>query len=114
MLRSGGVFMGALYNRWSVFLAGLVYERARYGEWRRESLQERLSRVEHATADEGPGPYVRLFSARELTRALHAAGFRKVDITQRHFGMKFNRKLPEPLVEAVSRHAGWYLVHRAS
>jgi SAM-dependent methyltransferase len=114
VLRPGGVFLGALYNRWSVFIAGVMYERARYGEWRHESLAQRLSRIEHSSADQASGALVRLFSARELRRALETAGFEQVELTQRHFGMKLNRQLPEQVVRVASRRAGWYLVHRAS
>jgi SAM-dependent methyltransferase len=114
VLRPGGVFIGALYNRWSLFTAAMIYNRVRYGEWRRESFQQRLSRIEHSTADGEPGPYVRLFSAHELTSALHDAGFREVELTKRHLGVRLNRQLPQRVVDVASRHAGWYLVHRAS
>jgi SAM-dependent methyltransferase len=111
VLQPGGVFIGALYNRWSVFMAGVVYERARYGEWRHESLWERLSRIEYSSPGESPGPLVRLFGARELKRTLSNAGFCEVKVEQRHFGMKLNRKLPERLVDVAARHAGCYLVY---
>jgi hypothetical protein len=105
--------MGALYNRWSLFMAGVMYERARYGEWRLESLQQRLSRIEHSSADEGAGPLVRVFGGRELKRMLFDARFQEVKVEQRHLGMKLNRKLPERLVDVAARHAGWYLVFHA-
>ncbi len=88
--------------------------RLRHSEWRHESMSDRLSRVEHASGDTGAKPLVRLFSSRELRKALHAAGFPKVAIEQRHFGVKLNLPLPEGLADFVGRHAGWYLVFRAS
>jgi ubiquinone/menaquinone biosynthesis C-methylase UbiE len=113
VLRPGGVFLGALYNRWSMFMAAAMYERLRFREWRVESLQQRLSRIEHSSADQCAGPYVRLLSRRELRRALRTAGFREVEIVVRHSGVKLNHSFAQRLAEAASRYGGWYLIHNA-
>jgi ubiquinone/menaquinone biosynthesis C-methylase UbiE len=114
VLRPGGRFIGAVYNRWSLFIGAVMLTRIVNREWRHESFQRRLSRIEHSTADESPGPYVRLFSRRQLRRALRDAGFRDIELIQRHFGLAPNRQLPEWIVQGAGRVAGWYLVHSAS
>lgn len=114
VLRPGGVFMGAVYNRWSLFIATTAFTWLRTGEWRRESFEGRISRIEHSTANQRPGPYVRLFSRRQLRHALRDAGFREIHVVRRHFGLILNRQLPRWLVAETERLAGWYLVHRAS
>jgi ubiquinone/menaquinone biosynthesis C-methylase UbiE len=114
VLRPGGLFIGSVYNRRSAFMAFTLYERLRHGEWRRESFQERLSRIEHSTASEKQRPYVRLFSVPELRTALEGAGFEQVKIVQRHSGLKLGRELPSWLHDLAARKAGWYLVHEAS
>jgi ubiquinone/menaquinone biosynthesis C-methylase UbiE len=116
VLRPGGVFIGALYNRWSAFMALVMAYRIRHAEWRSESLAERLSRIEYSSSSSDVArPYVRLFSARELKRLLTAAGFEEVGIRRRHLGAEvFERRLPTPAADLLSRTAGWYLVHRAS
>ncbi|MHB8656954.1 MAG: class I SAM-dependent methyltransferase [Solirubrobacteraceae bacterium] len=115
VLRPGGVFLGALYNRYSLFVATRMAIRAVRGEWRKESVEDRLSRVEHSTASTAPKPYVRLFTVRELRDALRVAGFHQVEIVKRHHGLNLKLvRIPASLDKFVGRHAGWYLVHRAS
>jgi SAM-dependent methyltransferase len=115
VLRPGGTFIGAVYNRWSVATAAIATDWIVTGQWRRESFAERLARVEHSEGSADPGPYVKLFSARELDAALRAAGFTEVTIAKRHFGIRrLARHLPETVVEQLGQRAGWYLIHRAS
>jgi SAM-dependent methyltransferase len=120
VLRPGGVFLGGLYNRWSVFAAVMLADRLRRAEWRHESVAERLARVEYSSAGSGtdtdrPAPYVRLFGARELRRALHGAGFGEVELVTRHLGVRrLESRLPAGVCDLLARRAGWYLVHRAS
>lgn len=116
VLRPGGVFIGALYNRWSVVVALMIAERIVHAEWRRESFADRLSRVEYSSPTSAEAkPYVRLFGARELTGLLNTAGFGEVEIRRRHFGVKMlERFLPAPATQVLGSTAGWYLIHQAS
>jgi ubiquinone/menaquinone biosynthesis C-methylase UbiE len=113
VLRPGGVFVGGLYNQRSLVIAAVLAIRVARAEWRRESFQERLSRMEYSTADEPAKPYVRLFTRAELARALIDAGFSEARITKRHMGIRFNRGIPVWLEELAARRAGWYLIHEA-
>jgi SAM-dependent methyltransferase len=114
VLRPGGLFVGALYNRWSLFIGTVIAHRVWAMESRRETWEQRLSRIEYSTAAAKPGPYVRLFGKRELRGALRDSGFRDIQVTKSHLGIQFNRALPPRLLELGSRWGGWYLIHRAS
>ena len=112
VLRPGGVFLGALYNRHSYFVLSIRARRLLRLEYRRESWTQRLARVEHG--DSGAAPHVRLFTRRELSEGLEAAGFREISIHRRHLGVvRLRRVLPSAVEEALGRAAGWYLVHEA-
>jgi len=112
VLRPGGVFLGALYSRESYFYARVRLERLLRAEWRHESLEDRLSRIEYSTSD--AKPYVRLLGRRELTRLLHEAGFPEVAIVRRHVGLgSMTASVPAPVERTLGRIGGWYLVHAA-
>ena len=114
VLRPGGTFLGAVYNRWSVVTAAIMGQWLASGGWRREGLQGRIARIEHSVTSSDPGPYVRLFGAHELKRALESAGFHDVSIVKRHLGLrKLGRRLPTPVIDIAGSLAGWYLVYRA-
>ena len=112
VLRPGGRFVGALYNRDSFFMARVVFERYLYREYRNESWTDRLSRIEYSTS--GARPYVRLFTRRELAGELRHAGFEHVQITHRHLGLgRHTSRFPRFVERAGGRLVGWYLVHDA-
>jgi ubiquinone/menaquinone biosynthesis C-methylase UbiE len=113
VLRPGGTFIGALYNRRSLFVLSLRYLRLIDAGWRGMSFTEQLSRVEHSTAEDHAAPHVRLFTARELRRQLTDAGFRDVRIDKRHFGLKLRRRPPSWVEDLSARTIGWYLIHHA-
>jgi ubiquinone/menaquinone biosynthesis C-methylase UbiE len=113
VLRPGGVFIGGLYNRRSAFVALMQYQRLVTPIYRHMSFEERLSLVEHSTNESATPAHVRAFTASELRRLLGRAGFQHVKIRTRHCGLNF-RRFPRWLDEAVSRTAGWYLIHEAS
>jgi SAM-dependent methyltransferase len=114
VLRPDGIFLGAVYNRWSVVTAAITGEWLASGGWRREGLQARIARIEHSVTSSVPGPYVRLFGAHELRGALESAGFHEVSLVRRHFGLrKLGRRLPAPVIGVAGSLAGWYLVYRA-
>lgn len=112
VLRPGGAFVGALYNRDSYVVLQMRARRLLGREFRNESWPERLARVEHG--DSGAIPYVRLFTAPTLKRALAEAGFQEVRVRRRHLGVVRLRGALSPFVQdKLGRLAGWYLVHDA-
>lgn len=114
VLRPDGVFIGGLYNRYSAFVATMLLQQLTVPGQRHMSFARRLSLIEYASSHDRALPYVRLFGARELRRALHGAGFGEIRLTRRHFGVKLTHKIPHWLEEAISRTAGWYLIHEAA
>ena len=113
VLRPGGRFIGALYNKRSFFMARVLFERYLYREYRTETWTERLSRIEYSSS--GARPYVRLFTRRELERELLEAGFGRVGITRRHLGLgRYTASFPRAVERIGGRVVGWYLVHDAS
>jgi ubiquinone/menaquinone biosynthesis C-methylase UbiE len=108
VLRPGGAFIGGLYSKSSYFYLRILLERALRLEFLRESLSERLSRVEYSTSD--AMPHVRLFTARELRKDLQDAGFSRVKISKRHVGLG---RSSERLAAWAGRLGGWYLIHDA-
>ena len=113
VLRPGGQFVGALYSRRSYYYARIRVERMLWRQYRWESLEDRLARIEYSTSDSRP--LVRLFTKAELRSALQEAGFQEVLIRRRHVGFgRLTRYVPAPVERALGRLAGWYLVHRAT
>ena len=112
VLRPGGVFFGAVYNRHSYFVLQMRARRLLARKHRDESWARRLARVEHG--DSGAAPLVRLFTRTELRRELLAAGFEDVVIRRRHLGIvRLRRVIPLGVEDSLARVAGWYLVHEA-
>lgn len=112
VLRPGGVFIGAVYNRDSAFYARIRAERLLRREFRHESLDQRKARIEHSTSD--AAPLVRLFTGRELRRILGQCGFPDAKIRRRHLGLgQFTDRVPATLERAGGSLVGWYLVHEA-
>jgi ubiquinone/menaquinone biosynthesis C-methylase UbiE len=108
VLRPGGVFLGGLYSKHSYFYARLRIERIVYGQFRRETLEETISRIEHSTSD--ARPYVRLFTARKLRGALEDAGFGSVRLRRRQMGLgDWSERLPT----WIAAPGGWFLIHEA-
>lgn len=113
VLRPGGVFLGGLYSRESWFVARMRVERMLRAEWRRETWEERLSRVEYSTSD--AKPYVRLLRREELREILRGAGFEQVAIRRRHSAVgPVTRNGPRAIEDLLGRLGGWYLVHEAA
>jgi SAM-dependent methyltransferase len=112
VLRPGGVFLGALYSRHSLFYARIRAERLLRREYRSETLEDRLSRIEHGGSDSKP--HVRLFSPGELRLALREAGFSSIGLRRRHAGFgRFTERLPPSVERTLGALGGWYLVHTA-
>jgi ubiquinone/menaquinone biosynthesis C-methylase UbiE len=108
VLRPGGVFLGGLYSKYSYFYVRLRVERILYGQFRRESWEAALSRIEHSTS--AARPYVRLFTGRELRRALEEAGFDSVTLRRRQMGLgHWSERLPT----WMAAPGGWFLIHDA-
>ncbi len=112
VLCPGGLFLGGLYSRQSLFYARIRAERLLFREYRSETLEDRLSRIEHSTSDSKP--HVRLFSSSELQGVLRQAGFPEIKIKRRHAGLgRFTDRLPSLVERALGAVGGWYLVHTA-
>lgn len=112
VLRPGGAFLGALYSRHSLVYARIRAERLLYREYRSETLEDRLSRIEHGAS--GFKPFVRLFSSGELERALAEAGFSAIELRRRHAGLgRFVGRFPMIVERGLGAVGGWYLVHTA-
>lgn len=113
VLRPGGTFLGAVYNRRSFFVARMRLQRLVGLEFLRESWAERLGRVE--LGGETARPYVRLFDSAGLEKALREAGFTRVRVVRRHLGVvRLRRVLGAGLEESLGRRVGWYLAWEAS
>lgn len=113
VLRPGGVFLGGLYSRESWFYARIRAERILRREYRNESLEDRLSRIEYGTGD--AKPHVRLFAKDELRSVLNDAGFQRVRLKRRHAGLGTGVSDAAPRLERVlGRIGGWYLLHEAA
>jgi ubiquinone/menaquinone biosynthesis C-methylase UbiE len=113
VVRPGGVFVGGLYNRHSLFYARVRARRLLLAEWRHETLAERHARIEYSRSD--AQPYVRLLGARELRKALNDAGFRDVKIVRRHAGLgPLRERVGHRVDDLLGRVGGWYLIHRAT
>lgn len=113
VLRPGGVFIGALYSRESIFWARLLARRWLTLGFAREPLEEMLARIEYGAQD--AVPRVRLFGREELRRLLSEAGFEHIAINRRHLGLgRLTPHLPATLERALGRRGGWYLVHEAT
>lgn len=112
VLRPGGRFIGGLYSKYSWFHAALLTERLIYREYRKETLEQRYSRIELSSTD--AAPLVRLLSGHELKRMLRGAGFESVSLRRRHMGLAaLTQRLSPRAAEIAGRIGGWYLVHDA-
>jgi ubiquinone/menaquinone biosynthesis C-methylase UbiE len=110
VLRPGGTFLGAWYNKHSAFYARILAERLARRDARGEPLTDRLSRIEHSTSD--AKPLVRLLTSRELRSALTRAGFSDIQIARRHLGLGAGW-MPSSAERLAGKVAGWYLIHHA-
>jgi ubiquinone/menaquinone biosynthesis C-methylase UbiE len=112
VLRPGGVFIGGLYNRRSIFTARVRLEWLLAGGAKTESWTHRLARIEYSTSD--AVPYVRLLTTEQLTRALNEAGFGDVRIRKRHSALgAITYRMPGIVESALGAFGGWYLIHEA-
>jgi SAM-dependent methyltransferase len=115
VLRPGGVFVGGLYNKHSAFYAriqlGRLVNSVRHRELPTESIEDRLSRVEHSTSDSRP--LVRLMTARGLQRLLAQTGFSDIELTRRHLGLHEYTRSCAACDRIAGPLVGWYLIHHA-
>ena len=112
VLRPGGVFIGGLYNRRSIFTARVRLEWLLNGGAKAEAWSRRLARIEYSTSD--AVPYVRLMTSEQLTRALNEAGFADVGIRRRHSALgSITYRMPGLVESALGALGGWYLIHEA-
>jgi ubiquinone/menaquinone biosynthesis C-methylase UbiE len=118
VLKPGGKFIVLLYNRYSVFYAGLVAVHYLSGRFRNETLAQRRSRIEASSAD--AAPLVNVYSKRELGGILKQQGFNVKSIKVRkctpedfpgsgRLGSLY-RVVPASFYRALGSFAGWYLI----
>lgn len=113
VLRPGGVFLGGLYSRESIFHARVVLGWALRGRFLKQPYEDLLSDIEYSTGD--ARPYVRLFTREELRQILKECGFPNVAIRRRHMGLGFaTATVPDWIERCLGRLGGWYLIHEAS
>jgi SAM-dependent methyltransferase len=112
VLRPNGFALVALYNRHSYFYASRYSRFLLRGEWRRSTVAEMRSRIEHGTGN----PLVVVSSRRELANAFRP--FSQVSIEARHVP---RHRFPPWLVRAVDvplrrieRRFGWYWIVEAT
>ena len=112
VLRPGGVFLGGLYSRESIFWARLLVQRWLTLGFLREPTEDMLARIEYGA--EEARPRVRLFGRKELRGELRGAGFQSVALKRRHVGLgRLTPYIPAPVERTIGRRVGWYLVHEA-
>jgi ubiquinone/menaquinone biosynthesis C-methylase UbiE len=123
VLKPGGELWLTLYHKHSFFyLISLgLWDHMICGGFLKETLQERLSRIETTTSD--AKPLVHVYSRSEVKAMLERCGFkvcllqvRKLvweDLPGVPFIARFWRWIPQNLLEAVGRWLGWYVVVRA-
>ncbi len=122
VLKPDGEFIILLYNRLSVFYAGVILLHFATGNFRHETLAQRRSRIESSAAN--ASPIVNVYSKREIRKILAAQGFSPVSISSRKCTpddlpgdarlVALYRKIPQFVYDALSRVAGWYLIVRAT
>lgn len=122
VLKPGGQMTILMYNRNSVFYAGLVAIQIATGRIFKESLADRRSRIESSAAN--AKPIVNVYSRTELSKILRANGFEVRRIIARKCNpedlpgsgliTRFYRLVPQSLYDMAGRLAGWYLVATAT
>lgn len=121
VLKPGGKFIVLLYNRFSVFYAGVVIIHFMSGRFLRETLAQRKSKIESSAANSAP--IVNVYSKRELRSLLEENAFTVKPIRVRkcvpedlpggkRLGFFFG-KIPKKAYELAGAVAGWYLIATA-
>jgi SAM-dependent methyltransferase len=122
VLKSGGEFRILLYNRYSVFYAGLVAIHLLSGRFLKESLAQRRSRIE-ATSAEDAVPIVNVYSQSEVRGLLETANLVPTSVVVRKCTPEdfpgsgklaaFYQSIPTSLLSSLGKLAGWYIVATA-
>ncbi len=122
VLRPGGELMILIYNRMSVFYAGVVFIHFLTGGFLRQKLAQRRSRIE--TTDADAAPIVNVYSKREIVAILSSERFTIKSIVCRKCTPEdfpassklgaIYRMVPQLIYETLGRYAGWYLIVRAN
>lgn len=114
VLRPGGRFIVALYNRRSAFhwISLVLWNWILLGGWLRRSYQQQLSLAETGGAG-GEGPLVKLHTRPQIRRMLEDAGFhveRSVvrKLKDEDLPPVLNR-LPRRLLDRLGHAVGWYV-----
>jgi len=119
VLKCGGEFWAIIYNRNSIFYWLTFFLRDyifKFGFLKR-SIKEQRSLIEFTLSDERP--LVNVYSRNELDNLLKRSGFsiehiwiRKLVAEDIPF-YQLSRLLPQSLLDAIAKYAGWYLIAKA-
>jgi ubiquinone/menaquinone biosynthesis C-methylase UbiE len=121
VLRPGGEFVVLLYNKRSVFYAGVTLIHLATGAFLKQTLAERRSKIE--TTEANAAPIVNVFSRKEIANLLASERFTIKSIVCRkctpedlpassRLGTLY-KLVPQFIYDTIGRHAGWYLIARA-
>ncbi|PIP18789.1 MAG: hypothetical protein COX41_06355 [Candidatus Omnitrophica bacterium CG23_combo_of_CG06-09_8_20_14_all_41_10] len=122
VLKPGGQVLIMLYNKDSVFfLWDIVFlERIIHGNLLRESIEDRLSRIEYTTS--GAKPLVRVYTRKEARKLfckfrnvnVKVFQLKKDDISIPFIEKLVKQAISDKLVYSLSRHLGWNLFIRGT
>lgn len=124
VLRPGGDFYVILYHKNSVFyrVTLAVWYQIIHGGRRRETLKERLSRIEYNEA--GERPIVNVYSRSEVRALLEDAGFDVQSVKVRKlvweelpsiwFIHRYFKYIPRGLLNTIGKAFGWYVIAHAT
>jgi len=123
VLKPGGDFYVILYHKNSVFyrVTLAIWYQIIHGGWRRETLKERLSRIEYN--ETGETPIVNVYSRSEVRRLLQDAGLEVRSIKVRKlvweelpsiwFVHRYFKYIPRGLLSTIGKAFGWYVIGHA-
>jgi len=121
VLRPGGEFVVLLYNKRSVFYAGVTLIHLLTGAFLKQTMAERRSKIE--TTEANAAPIVNVYSSKEVAAILASEQFAIKSIVCRKctpedlpasskFGAIY-KIVPRFIYDTIGRYAGWYLIARA-
>jgi ubiquinone/menaquinone biosynthesis C-methylase UbiE len=107
VLRPGGLFIVALYHRWSLYSFVHTMRWLLKGWWRSESLRDSWYRIEFQSSKNSARPLVKRYSRGQLRRLTER--FSTTRIACQHLGGKAALLAPWPFDGLAARLAGWYI-----
>lgn len=116
ILKPGGKCWITVYNKhslffwWSVFLVDWIFK----GKFRRESLKERISRVEYP--NDSPDLVIKLYTKTEFKNLFHNFSEAKASIEHlvKRDLLYIGDYLSDRVLDWLSKKAGWYIIVEAT